>query len=231
MDLLIISNINESQNSAIFFELRDTRHNVYGVNSIIDYISETKTLYINVSSKDFNIKSIVKKHIDGNSEIIQTSCYRNFSSYVEEIKDKIETINMKSEKSKVSFPINFLTRPSNSVLQKCEAEIVAQNIMVILDRTNGVFRELTWEEYKIERIKDKGFRESEKLYFDKVQPYTISGEMANSFSVNWYEDISHYEKIAKDQASELKRLKEKIKSAKSSISYCNKMITKFESIK
>lgn len=231
MDLLIISNINESQNSAIFFELRDTGHNVYGVNSIIDYIPETKRLYINVSSNCDRIKSIVKNHIDRSSKTLQTSCYESLYNYVREIKDKIETIKIKTEKSKDSLPINFLTRPDNSVLQKCEAEIIAQNIMVILDRTQSVFRELTWEEYKIERLKDKGFRESEKLYFDKVQPYTISGEMANSFSVNWYEDISHYEKIAKYKESELKRLKEEIKSAKNSISYCNKMIAKFEAIK
>lgn len=231
MELLIIDNINESQNSAIFFELRDAGHNVYGINSIIEYISEIKKLYINVSSNCDRIKSIVKNHIGANSKTLQTSCYKSLHNYAGEIKDKIETIKIKSEKSKVSLPMNFLTRPDNSVLQKCEAEIIAENIMAILDRTQGIFRELSWEEYKIERLKDKEFTESEKLYFDKVQPYTISGEMANSFSANWYEDISHYERIVKDEEAELKRLKEKIKNAKNCISYSKKMIAKFEALK
>jgi len=43
-------------------------------------------------------------------------------------------------------PKDFRIFPSSSVLQKCEAETVAANIMVILYRTGNTFREITWEE-------------------------------------------------------------------------------------
>lgn len=65
-------------------------------------------------------------------------------------------------------PSQFLNMPYSSVLQRSEYETIAKNIMVILSRTGNVFRELSYEEYKQERLKDGAFTESEKIYFDKV---------------------------------------------------------------
>lgn len=72
-------------------------------------------------------------------------------------------------------PSMFTDFPTDSVLQKHESEIIARNIMVILSRTGNVFRELTWEEYKLERLKDKDFSEGEKYFFDQVI-YLASGD-------------------------------------------------------
>ncbi len=83
-------------------------------------------------------------------------------------------------------PKNFTkTQPMESVFQKCEHEVIAQNIMVILSRTGNEWRELTWDEYKKERKKDGNFSNIEKGYFDEVLPYTISAEKALDFSPFW----------------------------------------------
>jgi len=82
-------------------------------------------------------------------------------------------------------PSNYTSQPWNSVLQKSEAETVAGNIMKILAKTGDTWRELTWEEYKEERIKDGGFSESEKHYFEKVIPYCKSEDTANLFAKDW----------------------------------------------
>jgi hypothetical protein len=82
-------------------------------------------------------------------------------------------------------PSDFNKYPWNSVLQKCECETIAQNIMVILKRTGNTFRPLTWEEYKKERLKNKDFTESEKQYFDKVIPYCKNEDTAKLFSKKW----------------------------------------------
>ena len=76
-------------------------------------------------------------------------------------------------------------QPWNSALKNVESEIVASNVMVILKRTGDKFRKLTWEEYKKERLKDGGFSENEKAYFEKVMPYCETAMTARLFSEDW----------------------------------------------
>lgn len=75
--------------------------------------------------------------------------------------------------------------PMSSVLKKCEAEIVARNIIVILYRTGDRFRDLSWEEYKKERLKDKNFWEGERKWFDLVIYYCTDKEKVKKFSKKW----------------------------------------------
>lgn len=82
-------------------------------------------------------------------------------------------------------PKDFLNYLYNSVMSNNEAEVVAQNIMVILWRTGNRFRELSWDEYKRERLEDGNFTKSEKVYFDKVIQYCISANDALKFSPTW----------------------------------------------
>ena len=85
-------------------------------------------------------------------------------------------------------PSNFTTKPWGCVFQKSEAETIATNIMVILKRTGDEWRELTFEEYKTERLKDGNFSEwKEKNYFEQVYPYCQSPETAATFSPSWAE--------------------------------------------
>ncbi len=82
-------------------------------------------------------------------------------------------------------PSEFKEFPYDSVLKKTEAEIVARNIMTILDRTKDIFRKLSWKEYTEERKKDGNFTQGEKFYFDKVINYFKSVDTVKSFSSNW----------------------------------------------
>lgn len=83
-------------------------------------------------------------------------------------------------------PSQFLNFPIGSILSKSEYETVARNIMVILFRTGNVFRELSFEEYRAERLKDQNFTESEKIYFDKVSYLSLGNEKEiTSFSPEW----------------------------------------------
>ncbi len=82
-------------------------------------------------------------------------------------------------------PSDFTMQPYNSVLQKSEAETIAANIMVILKRTGDEFRELGWDEYKAERLKDGRFSGIEEMYFKKVIPYCKSEDTAKLFSPTW----------------------------------------------
>jgi len=84
-------------------------------------------------------------------------------------------------------PSNFMVKPMGSVFQKSEHETVAANIMVILGRTGDTFRELSWKEYKEERIKDGNFSYGEKGFFEDVVPYTKSEDTARLFSPIWRE--------------------------------------------
>lgn len=84
-------------------------------------------------------------------------------------------------------PSIFAIHPWNCILQKSEAETVAKNIMSILFRTGDTFRELTWDEYKRERLKDQNFTESEKVFFDQVNYYCLNSERASCFSPDWKE--------------------------------------------
>lgn len=85
------------------------------------------------------------------------------------------------------LPSNFKKHPYNSVMNKSEAETIARNIMVILSRTGDKFRQLSWDEYKTERLKDGDFTEREKAYFDKVVSRCSSVETALHFSPTWGE--------------------------------------------
>lgn len=89
-------------------------------------------------------------------------------------------------------PSDFKIHPWNSVLQKSEAESIALNIIIILSRTQNVWRELSWDEYAAERIKDAktdkggGLNEwKEKPFFEQAVSYTVSEEMARTFSPDW----------------------------------------------
>lgn len=82
-------------------------------------------------------------------------------------------------------PSDFKKFPYDSVKQNSEAETIARNIMTILARTKNEFRELGWDEYKSERLKDIDFSESEKFYFHEVIDYFKSTETAQLFSPEW----------------------------------------------
>ncbi len=82
-------------------------------------------------------------------------------------------------------PQTFTEYPWNSKFANCETETIACNVMVILKRTGNKFRDISWEEYVVERMKDKNFSEMERGYFDKVKPYCMSPEMAMTFSPTW----------------------------------------------
>lgn len=84
-------------------------------------------------------------------------------------------------------PKTFTVDPMDSVLQKSEAETVAQNIMRILARTGNTFRPLEWEEYKEQRLKDSNFTEWEKVYFDKAIVFCKNADTAILFSPVWKE--------------------------------------------
>ena len=83
-------------------------------------------------------------------------------------------------------PSDFTAFPLGSVLDKCEAEVIAIKIMKILSRTGNTFRKLTFEEYRKEREKDGNFEEMlEYMYFKRVWPYCKSAEDAMAFSKVW----------------------------------------------
>ena len=81
-------------------------------------------------------------------------------------------------------PSDYCTFPWDSVLGKAEAEQVAVNIMIILKRTGDTWRELSWDEYEKERMKDGHFSNAEQGYFNRVIGY-CSKEKAASFSQAW----------------------------------------------
>ncbi len=82
-------------------------------------------------------------------------------------------------------PKDFTNHPCGSISQKCEAETVAQNIMIILERTGNKFRKLSLREYKSERLKDDNYTFMEELYFKNVSKYCISEKKALEFCKNW----------------------------------------------
>lgn len=85
-------------------------------------------------------------------------------------------------------PSDFTNFPFDSVECKSEAETIALNIMVILDRTGNTFRELTWQEYMRERLRDSNFSEGEFSYFNRVISYCKSPDTANLFSKAWADE-------------------------------------------
>lgn len=82
-------------------------------------------------------------------------------------------------------PSDFTTHPYSSVFMKSEHETVATNIMVILKHTGNTFRDLSWQEYKEERLKDGDFSSEEQRFFNDVKPYTVNSEVAKTFSKSW----------------------------------------------
>lgn len=110
-------------------------------------------------------------------------------------------------------PSIFIKDPIGSVLQKSESETIARNIMVILQRTGDVFRELTWDEYKQERLKDKNFYEAENGYFKDVITYCANAERAMCFSPVWRDAY-------------VKELKRQIKNNEQTILYSREVIIK-----
>lgn len=87
-------------------------------------------------------------------------------------------------------PSTFNIRPVQSIFSSGKAELVAWNIMAILSRTGDAFRELTFEEYEKERLKDSIRLDSwEKEWFERVLPHTVSAEVAGAFCVSWTEEV------------------------------------------
>jgi len=82
-------------------------------------------------------------------------------------------------------PNNFTGHPYGSVLQICESEIVARNIMIILSHTGNKFRLLGWGEYHQQRKEDGNFTMSEKTHFDLVVGFCTSAESAEAFCPGW----------------------------------------------
>lgn len=88
-------------------------------------------------------------------------------------------------------PSNFIMQPWSCVFGYSEYETVARNIMLILKRTGNSFRELSFEEYEAERLKDGNYSSREKEYFDKVIPYCRNAEEASKFSKTWAEVVQN----------------------------------------
>ena len=73
----------------------------------------------------------------------------------------------------------------DSVFRKSECEVVAHNIIVILERTGNTWRALDWKEYEAERLKDGNFTPRERPYFENVIDYCVSEQTARLFSPAW----------------------------------------------
>lgn len=85
-------------------------------------------------------------------------------------------------------PADFKTHPWSSITGKSEAETVARNIMIILARNGNEWRELPWDEYELERMKDHATARDMNLeipYFSQVLPFTMSEAAAREFSPTW----------------------------------------------
>lgn len=94
----------------------------------------------------------------------------------------------------------FTSYPWDSVLQKSECETIARNIMIILKQTGDIFRDLKWGEYKKERLKDGGFTQSEKEYFDQAIPHCKSADTARNFSKVWEKSYNDNSEISSQSA-------------------------------
>ena len=82
-------------------------------------------------------------------------------------------------------PKDFKKFPTNSIMNKVEYEIVANNIMTILARTENTFRPLCWGEYMSERMQDGDFSMGERRFFDVVIDNFKDAETAAKFSLAW----------------------------------------------
>ena len=75
--------------------------------------------------------------------------------------------------------------PCNSVAKSSEAETIARNIIMILKRTGDNFRDLSWDEYTDERVRDGDFTKREAEYFLQVINYCTDEKCARLFSPEW----------------------------------------------
>jgi len=82
-------------------------------------------------------------------------------------------------------PSDFALWPKESLCWKMEPESVAENIMVILARTGNEWVDLSFDDYKKERVKDGDFHKWEEDLFLHVNKYCQSPEIAKSFSPKW----------------------------------------------
>lgn len=99
------------------------------------------------------------------------------------VKNAIAKIKESKQKRNPSYFAAI--QPWNSVYKKSEAESIATNIMRILKRTGDTWRDLSWEEYKLERLKDSDFDEREKKWFQMSVLYCCSDEKARQFCIDW----------------------------------------------
>lgn len=100
-------------------------------------------------------------------------------------------------------PSDFTYWPKQSKYWKMEPESVAENIMVILARTGDVFRDITFEEYRAERLKDERFHKAEKDYFNQVVYYCSSSIIASGFSPVWKAAFDRdFEKLKSEKKSD-----------------------------
>lgn len=112
-------------------------------------------------------------------------------------------------------PSNFSKiRPWGSVVGKAEAEIVAQNILVILKRTGDTFRKLDYEEYKKEREKDGNYSSDEESHFYNVIGYLKSPETVALFCPDWGEIYAWMFNLSefKNEPSKINELPEDIQN-------------------
>jgi len=66
--------------------------------------------------------------------------------------------------------------------------------MINQKRTGNKFRDLSWQEYKKERLKDSNFSYIEEEYFNNVVRWCRSANNAKQFSPNWAKVKSELEK-------------------------------------
>lgn len=107
-----------------------------------------------------------------------------------------------------------------SILLKSEAETVAQNIMKVLSRTGNEWRELIWDEYKTERLKDGNFTDGEQRYFTQALPYCKNADTATLFCKGWAKAESKTPKTMGEQPPSNKSLLEQLeKDIENNIQY------------
>lgn len=88
-------------------------------------------------------------------------------------------------------PSNYTSMPMDSVLQKLEPEIVAQNIMKILaHKRDDQWISLHYDEYETERLADGDYSEGERHWFNKVIGYCNSPDTADLFCEDWYKETT-----------------------------------------
>ncbi len=86
----------------------------------------------------------------------------------------MESVSIRPSHFKGSFVMG-------SVFQSCKHEQIFMNMLVISERLGDTWG-LTKEQYEVEREKDGGYSPLESQYADKVLPYLVSPERAQTFS-------------------------------------------------